>query len=191
CSCTLLSAANSQNCAKSYLHVPMRLYKSIQSKTKFYRLVAVSFGLLCILQVVLNISLRIHLYHYVQQGWMYFPTTLYYVSSSKNSWFAGRKDCQQRGADLVIINSKEEQNFTGQFHTNTWIGLSMSQNEKTWKWVDGTPLIHSYWKPGEPNNYNGINEDCVELQSRSLKKHWNDLFCGHSLFWICEKKIIF
>ena len=120
-----------------------------------------------------------------------------------------------------------------------WIGLSMSQNaqnEKTWKWVDGTVMMHrfmlsiyinesliirdqtlkwinielkrmfiswhhhstllpimfacfSYWGPGEPNNYTGNNEECVEIQSRDQKKLWNDLPCSHMRHWICEKKI--
>ncbi len=42
-------------------------------------------------------------------GWVRFNNSLYYISSLKKSWQESRNDCLQRGADLVIINSKKEQ----------------------------------------------------------------------------------
>uniref|UniRef100_A0A3Q4GCS0 C-type lectin domain-containing protein n=1 Tax=Neolamprologus brichardi TaxID=32507 RepID=A0A3Q4GCS0_NEOBR len=65
---------------------------------------------------------------------------LYYVSSTKNTWNDSREDCLRRGADLVIINSREEQNFIREFKKRTWIGLTDAEKEQTWKWVDGTTL---------------------------------------------------
>uniref|UniRef100_I3JGX3 C-type lectin domain-containing protein n=1 Tax=Oreochromis niloticus TaxID=8128 RepID=I3JGX3_ORENI len=77
---------------------------------------------------------------YSLQGWLYFNHSLYYVSSTKNTWNDSREDCLQRGADLVIINSREEQNFIREFKKRTWIGLTDAEKEQTWKWVDGTTL---------------------------------------------------
>ncbi|XP_034715636.1 CD209 antigen-like protein E isoform X2 [Etheostoma cragini] len=179
---------------------------------KLHRLVAVSFGLLCVLQSALNISLRLYnktedievcctnltseqkrellnFDHYFKQGWVYFRLSFYYISSEKKSWQDSRADCQQRSADLVIINSKEEQDFTSTFHKLTWIGLTERETKGTWKWVDGTLLTKSYWNPGEPNDYEGKNEDCVEIRTHDWENNWNDLPCGHQNFWICEKRI--
>nr|XP_046265332.1 CD209 antigen-like protein E isoform X2 [Scatophagus argus] len=210
--------------AMDYVNLPeasarSNVLKSCSGK-KLFRLVGVSFGLLCILQAALNISLRLTLYrsdskttdvktccknlteknnklwqkliesdHYFQDGWVYFSLSLYYISSTKKSWHDSRDYCLQRGADLMIINSKEEQDFTRKFDRLTWIGLTDIETEGMWKWVDGTPLTTSYWNPGEPNSYEGKNEDCVELKFHDVENSWNDIPCEDQNFWICEKII--
>ncbi|XP_030279460.1 C-type lectin domain family 4 member K-like isoform X2 [Sparus aurata] len=60
------------------------------------------------LRIVLNDSAN-----YSQQGWMYFSGSFYYISSITKTWQESRDDCLQRGADLMIINSKEEQLLDG------------------------------------------------------------------------------
>ncbi|KAM9309010.1 CD209 antigen-like protein D [Pholidichthys leucotaenia] len=116
-----------------------------------------------------------------QQGWTTFNNKCYYVSkaSETKNWERSRLDCQQRGADLVIITSKDEHNFVSKFHQNIWIGLSDKQQEGKWKWVDGSDLVQGFWKSGEPNNAG--NEDCAEI---SVGK-WNDVPCSNELPWVC------
>ena len=43
------------------------------------------------------------------EGWRRFGCSCYYKSTEKKTWSQSRRLCQERGADLVIINSKEEQ----------------------------------------------------------------------------------
>ncbi|XP_054459937.1 hepatic lectin-like [Anoplopoma fimbria] len=180
---------------------------------KLYRVVAVSFGLLCILQAAVNISLRLSLYssstkiikylteegedlkrklsildHYLQQGWVYSNNSFYYNSSNQKSWQESRDDCRQRGADLIIINSKGEQDFARGFKRLTWIGLTDRETEGKWKWVDGTDLKTSYWLTGEPNS-NGGREDCGVIWSYEKENSWNDTPCTEENFWICEKMV--
>nr|XP_033479567.1 CD209 antigen-like protein E isoform X2 [Epinephelus lanceolatus] len=178
---------------------------------KLLRCVAVSFCLLCVLQVALNISLRLALCieenyktlteerdemkrklsnfdHYLNQGWVYFSGSFYYISSIEKTWQDSRDDCVQRGADLMIINSEEEQNFTGQYQKIMWIGLTDRETEGVWKWVDGTLLTTSFWRSEEPNN-NGGNEDCVETNDSDHRNTWNDASCETKKFWICENKM--
>ncbi|XP_071264027.1 CD209 antigen-like isoform X2 [Salvelinus alpinus] len=75
-----------------------------------------------------------------QEGWRYFDSSLYFLSTEKKTWVESRQDCLERGADLVIINSREEQIFAFNLHLKVWIGLTDSVTEGTWKWVDGTTL---------------------------------------------------
>uniref|UniRef100_A0A096M6Z0 C-type lectin domain-containing protein n=1 Tax=Poecilia formosa TaxID=48698 RepID=A0A096M6Z0_POEFO len=175
--------------------------------TKLLRLVGVSFGLLCILQVAVNVCLRLTLYYqnavsdmevfyYYQivclseicrkrpQGWRIFGGSAYYISSTEKTWQESRTYCQSVGADLMIINSKEEQDFANSFQTYMWIGLTDSETEGRWKWVDGSPLTTSYWRDGEPNGK--TVENCGDIKTFTAEKSWNDENCSHSHKWICE-----
>ncbi|XP_053711317.1 CD209 antigen-like protein A [Synchiropus splendidus] len=126
---------------------------------------------------------------YLQQGWLYIHPSLYYVSPVKKSWFDSRNFCVERGADLVVINSREEQEFMNKFGKITWIGLSQQQHNGQWVWVDGTPLNTSFWSLGEPNDFEGIEENCTEINDRPVGKSWNDADCQIEKSWICEKNI--
>ncbi|KAF3687472.1 C-type lectin domain family 4 member M CD209 antigen-like protein 1 [Channa argus] len=129
--------------------------------------------------------------HYSQKGWVYFSGSFYYVSSTQKTWTESRDDCLEQNADLMIINSKEEQNFSRQFQKVMWLGLSDRETEGVWKWVDGTVLTErfSFWSSGEPNNYNGRNEDCGMIWYYNTEDSWNDGVCENENFWICEKKM--
>ncbi|KAM7364758.1 hypothetical protein PAMP_003457 [Pampus punctatissimus] len=122
-------------------------------------------------------------------GWRMFSCTCYFISNTTDSWEKGRQDCRDRGGDLVVIDSPEEQEFLNKIaKQNTWIGLSDKEKEGTWKWTDGTPLTLTYWYTKQPDNGGGDpqwgEEDCVEMIGPN---EWNDLSCDASLRWICEK----
>ncbi|MCI4395034.1 hypothetical protein PGIGA_G00175810 [Pangasianodon gigas] len=118
----------------------------------------------------------------------WFNFSFYYMSNDSKSWDESKQDCNSRGADLVIINSTEEQEFIVKQlgHFEAWIGLSDREKEGEWKWVDGTPLTTKYWASGEPNNAG--DEDCAVIYSLN-KAVWNDKKCSEKLHWICEKHV--
>ncbi|KAI4903925.1 hypothetical protein NFI96_025756, partial [Prochilodus magdalenae] len=141
-------------------------------------------------------------------GWTRFMSSCYYVSSYWKTWEQSRQDCRGHGADLVIINSREEQKFVSGLGKSFWIGLTDQTIEGHWKWVDDTlPVTRyvtimeflggdnpRYWLPGEPNNagYPYRDEDCAMVApivgfSDTLSS-WNDVKCNSILSWICEKK---
>ncbi|KAK7925832.1 hypothetical protein WMY93_008142 [Mugilogobius chulae] len=72
---------------------------------------------------------------HTSEVWVYFQGSLYLGSSTEQSWNESRQYCQQRGADLSIITSVQEQNFArATFNDSRWIGLSDLEQEGVWKW---------------------------------------------------------
>ncbi|XP_064859740.1 CD209 antigen-like protein D isoform X2 [Oncorhynchus nerka] len=124
-------------------------------------------------------------------GWKKFECSCYFISTEKKTWEKSRQDCLERGTYLVIINSKEEQEFLFNFKKRVWIGLTDRETEETWKWVDGTPLTTEYWYVPQPDNAGSTGEeDCAEIrEDQSPLKAWNDLSCDSELNWICEKVV--
>uniref|UniRef100_A0A671U2A0 C-type lectin domain-containing protein n=1 Tax=Sparus aurata TaxID=8175 RepID=A0A671U2A0_SPAAU len=129
-------------------------------------------------------SLCLMLFPVCPAGWKMFSFTCYLFSNKIDSLENGRKDCRDRGADLVIIDTVEKQEFI--FKTikqDIWIGLNDREKEGTWKWIDGTPLTVAYWRTGEPNDGGGWGEeDCVQIRSGvNAKESWNDVLLFRSL----------
>uniref|UniRef100_A0AAY5L3D5 C-type lectin domain-containing protein n=1 Tax=Esox lucius TaxID=8010 RepID=A0AAY5L3D5_ESOLU len=86
----------------------------------------------------------------VQKGcpkrWERFGSSCYYLSGKDSNWMDSREDCLERGADLVIISSPEEQTFVSGLKPKgrgVWIGLKGSVTNATWTWVDGTTMTTS------------------------------------------------
>ncbi|XP_035275856.1 CD209 antigen-like protein C [Anguilla anguilla] len=216
--------------------------------TRFYRLIAVSLGLLCVVLLIAIIPLCIHYNKEVNnnretlmvlkterdqlqtnystviaerdqlqtnystviaekdqlqkrlaileppcpEDWIEFNSSLYFLSTEQQkTWRHSRSDCIERGADLVIINSRKEQEFlNGLMKTkHFWIGLSDTDEENTWKWVDGTVLTSGFWKTGEPNDADDM-EDCATSEPESNPiSNWNDMPCSRDRNWVCERSV--
>ncbi|XP_034003321.1 CD209 antigen-like protein E isoform X2 [Trematomus bernacchii] len=119
------------------------------------------------------------------EGWRKFGSSCYLFSTEKASWEQSRQDCTARGADLVIVDSEEEQGFiTSMTKKSTWIGLSDREEEGTWKWVDGSPLNLTLWEETQPDN-GAERTHCAYI---SPSAWWNDQSCEDLLPWICEKE---
>ncbi|XP_052330070.1 uncharacterized protein LOC118377339 isoform X14 [Oncorhynchus keta] len=124
------------------------------------------------------------------EGWQTSGSSCYYTTTVIKTWEESRKDCNERGAHLVIINSREEQTFINGLYgpgNETWIGLTNVDTEGTWKWVDDTPLTTAYWKTGKPSSSLGADQDCVAFFHHSSDPgEWNNEECHKSTNWICE-----
>ncbi|XP_077098898.1 uncharacterized protein LOC143750007 isoform X9 [Siphateles boraxobius] len=128
-------------------------------------------------------------------GWTYYKSSFYYMPSEKKSWTESRRDCRERGADLIIINNREEQDFVKNMTGSAivYIGLTDSVVENTWKWVDGSTLTSGFWASGEPNG--GRRENCVVTVAVPTKPEWGnrvgwlDVECTKAFQWICERSI--
>ncbi|XP_067338398.1 hepatic lectin-like [Channa argus] len=141
-----------------------------------------------------------------EEGWELHGGKFYYFSNKPSSWKQSREECVHHGGDLVKIDSREEQSFLEKHLRNKmnesedkfWIGLTDSQEEDRWLWVDGSELNTSltFWSGNEPDNWSGSNgenrdgEDCVRMGDKGGAvelKCWFDQFCNNPHKSICEK----
>ncbi|XP_032436978.1 hepatic lectin-like isoform X2 [Xiphophorus hellerii] len=134
-----------------------------------------------------------------EAGWEKHGGNCYYFNINKSSWNDSRRFCQHHGSDLVKIDSREEQMFLQsklkKDRDSFWIGLTDSQTEGKWFWVDGSPLDPSlsFWHNIEPNNSAGKNpagEDCGRMEKRENNKdlnNWDDYSCDVQIKSVCEK----
>uniref|UniRef100_A0A3Q0SUG2 C-type lectin domain-containing protein n=1 Tax=Amphilophus citrinellus TaxID=61819 RepID=A0A3Q0SUG2_AMPCI len=76
---------------------------------------------------------------------------------SMRTWAEARADCVNQGGDLVSITDPSEQAFIQEGG-----GQNMCFKDWRYSWTDGTPLSHTNWGSGEPNDHEG-REDCVEM----------------------------
>ena len=83
-----------------------------------------------------------------------------------------------------------------------WIGLTDSENEGTWKWVNEKNYQNGdFWHAYQPNNWRG-QQDCVVVYGSFYKwKRWlwpylyryfvkaDDRSCADTYEFICEKQL--
>ncbi|XP_024154047.1 oxidized low-density lipoprotein receptor 1 [Oryzias melastigma] len=121
--------------------------------------------------------------------WMKFGSSCYYKSTEERTWPDSRSFCQFVGADLLVINSKEEQEFVSKMNPNkeSWIGLyvewSLQKSEWKWEWLDGSPLTETFWDetfPKDPKNY-------YDFPVLSTEGKWKVQNYSTNKNWICEK----
>uniref|UniRef100_A0A671L6F5 C-type lectin domain-containing protein n=1 Tax=Sinocyclocheilus anshuiensis TaxID=1608454 RepID=A0A671L6F5_9TELE len=107
---------------------------------------------------------------------------LYFISFEIKNWEESRTYCRNKGADLIIINNSEEQDFIQRVpgDTGVWIGLNDRDVEDTWKWVDGSKMTSM---SSEPNGH--TKENCALAYASG----WIDHGCHKEFKWICEKNI--
>lgn len=77
-------------------------------------------------------------------------------------------------AYLVAINDEAEQKWLeAAFFTKTfyWIGLSLPENEQTWKWSDGQPLKYTNWLTGKPN-FISVHQGTAAFAMEFSSKRW-------------------
>ena len=65
-----------------------------------------------------------------------------------------------------------------------WIGGHQRFDDQGWCWgAPHTPITLFDWIPGEPNNFMGRGERCMEVKGNM---GWNDESCSTDLYYICE-----
>ncbi|KAM8870534.1 C-type lectin domain family 12 member B-like isoform 1-T2 [Spinachia spinachia] len=128
-----------------------------------------------------------------QDGWILFQSNCYkFLTSNYSScwktWTESRDECLKQGADLVVIGSREEQEFLNN-HTKYynsdqhgyWTGLS-----QTGTWVDGSNLTVTYWTTQKTRS-----NECGLLQAKEDPlANWRKASCCMKNRWICEGRAL-
>ncbi|CAI5692049.1 unnamed protein product [Oreochromis niloticus] len=120
--------------------------------------------------------------------WRRFGSSCYFKSTESKTWSDSRRDCQDKGADLVTINSKEEQEFIRKLGGESWIGLRANKTSGgyKWEWVDGSALTETFWAEGEKStNFFSYGVCCDN--NANLKQAVEHYEGYNSNKWICEK----
>ncbi|XP_042362348.1 natural killer cells antigen CD94-like [Plectropomus leopardus] len=120
--------------------------------------------------------------------WRRFRCRCYFKSTERKSWTESKRDCQSRGADLVVINDKAEHDFVSE-HVDSWIGLQPVKDQWgkawEWQWVDKSNTNYWPWQPEVmPNPVHGA----ASTTYINLKGPWDQTNEG-SKRWICERQI--
>lgn len=128
------------------------------------------------------------------KNWKPFSLSCYFISTDIKNWTESKKNCSAMKSHLLVINTKEEQDFIIKNldeKRGYYVGLSDPEGNGAWQWVDQTPYNSSatFWHPGEPNN---PSEHCVIL-NKPLQRSWgwNDVTCKDSHMSICKMMKIY
>uniref|UniRef100_UPI0037E91139 CD209 antigen-like protein E isoform X2 n=1 Tax=Semicossyphus pulcher TaxID=241346 RepID=UPI0037E91139 len=123
-------------------------------------------------------------------SWRIFRCSCYYKSTETKNWTESRKDCEIRGAELVSINSREEQDFVSKLneHGASWIGLQSVQKDTwevkwEWEWLDGSPIQYLVWQ--KDVNSSPEKQVTAYIDPEGKLNHAKNGSRG----WICEKPI--
>ncbi|XP_034554057.1 CD209 antigen-like protein D isoform X2 [Notolabrus celidotus] len=133
-------------------------------------------------------------------NWVRFQSNCYLITKHKYSndwrkWIQSHEECQKFNANLVVIESQEEQEFinnhTEKYHDENhgyWIGLSKKEETGTWSWLDGSNLTVEYWRD-QPSNLRWT--DCALTSPRGHPlANWQKTSCTMWNRYICETRAL-
>ncbi|XP_056155303.1 macrophage mannose receptor 1 [Lampris incognitus] len=131
-------------------------------------------------------------YNTTEDGWIIYNDTQYFINTDTLPMEEARAFCRKNFGDLVVITGESERKFlwkkiSRDIHGQYYIGMTVNL-DKSFSWMDGTPVTFTAWENNEPNFANN-DENCVTLY-RSMG-FWNDINCGLELPSICKRSTSF
>jgi hypothetical protein len=108
----------------------------------------------------------------------------YHKSDTTMTWDQANDYCGDMDATLTSIHSAEENAYITDYvlAAPNWIGLTDSESEGVWRWVDGTAFDYNNWEEDEPNNYL-VAEHTVHMRISGV---WNDISETKSFTAVCK-----
>ncbi|XP_043990703.1 macrophage mannose receptor 1-like [Gambusia affinis] len=126
-------------------------------------------------------------YNRTTDGWLQWRENQYFFETREVANDNARASCKAKHADLVTINSEAERVFLwkqiSKLSASVWIGLTVDF-DKSFQWMDGSPVIYQMWDEGQPNFINS-DENCVVM--KASHGFWHDYNCGYEFGFICKR----
>nr|XP_057915903.1 macrophage mannose receptor 1 [Doryrhamphus excisus] len=131
-------------------------------------------------------------YNTTEDGWLIYNDSQYYINNDLQPMESARAFCQKNFGELAVITAESERKFLwkqisqgseGQYYIGMIVNL-----DKSFSWLDETPVTYTAWEHNEPNFANN-DENCVTIY-KSMG-YWNDINCGLQLPSICKRSSSF
>ncbi|XP_032414351.1 C-type lectin domain family 12 member B-like isoform X2 [Xiphophorus hellerii] len=130
-----------------------------------------------------------------QKNWIPFQEKCYFFFEEPapwKTWTESRKFCQDKHADLVVIDDLEEQKFVSNhtkfyydiFH-GYWMGLQQTNN--TWTWVDGRRDTLGFWTK---EAHSKPEARALLIPWRNHTENWERETGGFLCKFICEHEAV-
>ncbi|XP_008139052.2 killer cell lectin-like receptor subfamily F member 1 [Eptesicus fuscus] len=113
--------------------------------------------------------------------WLKYQEKCYWFSNELKSWSDSYGYCLGRNAHLVIIQDQFEMAFLQKNLKQSnyvWIGLNFTSQERTWNWVDGSPLASKiFFIKGL-----ATENSCAAIKGNKIYSE----ACSSVFKWICQ-----
>uniref|UniRef100_A0A8C3GGE6 C-type lectin domain-containing protein n=1 Tax=Cairina moschata TaxID=8855 RepID=A0A8C3GGE6_CAIMO len=128
-------------------------------------------GFLVLISIIIRLSQRPYP---CPHSWIGFEGKCFYFSDMEKNQTWSRADCQSRGANLAVIQSRKELDFMMRYKgpPDHWIGLSRQNPRQSWEWDDGTEFDSSLFPIGGGENFAFLNAEKVTSARSSGERHW-------------------
>ncbi|XP_057685860.1 lithostathine-1-alpha-like isoform X2 [Corythoichthys intestinalis] len=133
-------------------------------------------------------------YNHCPKGWTQLDNYCYIYQSHYRIFADAESVCNIIGGNLVSINSAKENALVLELIregagsiVDTWIGLTDAIEEGDFMWTDGEIVNFRDFADHQPDNGNGGDEDCVEIESRD--DMWHDVPCTDENPFVCIRPV--
>uniref|UniRef100_A0A8C8RLT3 Mannose receptor C-type 1 n=1 Tax=Pelusios castaneus TaxID=367368 RepID=A0A8C8RLT3_9SAUR len=123
-----------------------------------------------------------------QKGWIRHGFYCYSVRQTSVTFSEAKKICEENKGYLVTVKDRYEQAFlTVQIGFSPaeyfWIALSDVEEQGTFKWANGEPVLFTHWNSGMPGKESG----CVAMRTGTAAGLWDVVNCEKKSMFLCKQ----
>uniref|UniRef100_A0A8C2SXV2 Macrophage mannose receptor 1-like n=1 Tax=Coturnix japonica TaxID=93934 RepID=A0A8C2SXV2_COTJA len=125
-----------------------------------------------------------------QKGWMKHGFYCYSIGELPATFSEAKRICEENKAHLATVIDRYEQAFLTSVIGYKpvkyfWIGLSDMEEQGTFRWAGGDPVIFTHWNMGMP----GSEPGCVAMRTGTSAGLWDILNCEEKNLFLCKQLV--